>query len=330
MPRELRDVEQWLLDDLGVEIVDGTLVWRDTSEALPRMSQNVARATLARRPEMAHVQSEVTSSLDLPCTSIFEGNAVRWGKVGNGPPLVAIHGTPFSSQVWRRIVPELTDRRTVYYYDMVGYGLSEMREGQDVSLAVQNRTLVALFAEWGLERPDVLAHDFGGATALRAYYLSGLRFRSLTVFDAVALAPWGSALVKHVRQHESAFSGMPDYMHRALLHAYLNTAAFRPLSDEALAIYSAPWIGPVGQPAFYRQIAQMDQKFTDEVEGKYRKLDCPVTVLWGRDDKWIPYEQGMALAALISDSECTPITGAGHLVQEDRPEAIVAAVLRQF
>lgn len=268
--------------------------------------------------------------LELPNTTTIEGNAVRWGKIGDGPPLVAIHGTPFSSQVWRRIAPQLADRRTVYYFDLVGYGLSEMRGGQDVSLAVQNRVLAALFAEWGLERPDVLAHDFGGATALRAYYLNGLRYASLTIFDAVALAPWGSPLVQHVRKHEAAFSGMPDYMHRALLRAYLQTAASNPLSEQALDIYSAPWVGPVGQAAFYRQIAQMDQRFTDEVEGRYHQMDCSVTVLWGQKDAWISYETGEALAALISKREVVSIPDAGHLVQEDCPEAIVAAVLKQI
>ncbi|HEU6441060.1 MAG TPA: alpha/beta hydrolase [Microvirga sp.] len=266
--------------------------------------------------------------LELPNTSIIESNAIRWGTCGDGPPLVAIHGTPFSSQVWRRIVPQLADRRTIYFFDLVGYGQSEMRDGQDVSLAVQNRVLATLFRDWGLERPDVLAHDFGGATALRAYYLNGLRYASLTIFDAVALAPWGSPFVQHVRRHEAAFSGMPDYMHRALLRAYLQTAAHKPLSDEAMEIYSAPWLGPVGQPAFYRQIAQMDQRFTDEVQGLYCKMDCPVTVLWGEKDEWIPFEKGVALAEAISDHACVPVPDSGHLVQEDRPEAIVAAVLK--
>mgnify|MGYP001053212160 CR=1 FL=1 len=268
--------------------------------------------------------------LDLPNTTIIEGNAVRWGRIGRGLPLVAIHGTPFSSQVWRRIVPQLADRRTIYYFDLVGYGLSEMCEGQDVSLAVQNRVLAALFTEWGLESPDVLAHDFGGATALRAYYLNGLRYSSLTIFDAVALAPWGSPFVQHVRKNEAAFSGMPDYMHRALLRAYLQTDAHNPLSEAALEIYSAPWLGSIGQAAFYRRIAQMDQKFTDEVEGRYGRMECPVTVLWGQDDEWIPFEKGVALAASISDAECISISGSGHLVQEDRPEAIVAAVLKRL
>jgi pimeloyl-ACP methyl ester carboxylesterase len=268
--------------------------------------------------------------LDLPNTSMIEGNAVRWGKCGDGLPLVAIHGTPFSSQVWRRIVPHLADRRTVYYFDLVGYGQSEMREGQDVSLAVQNKVLTGLLGEWGLDRPDVLANDFGGATALRAYYLDGLRYASLTIFDAVALAPWGSPFVQHVRMHEAAFSQMPAYMHHALLKAYLQTAAHQPLSDEAMEIYCAPWLGPVGQPAFYRQIAQMDQKHTDEVQGLYAKMDCPVTVLWGEKDDWLPYRQGEALAALISNRACIAVQDAGHLVQEDRPEALVAAIVEQM
>ncbi len=227
-------------------------------------------------------------------------------------------------------MPHLADFRTVHFFDMLGYGQSEMHAGLDVSLGVQNRILAALLAEWGLDRPDVLAHDFGGATALRAYHLDGLRYASLTIFDAVALAPWGSPFVQHVRQHEAAFSQMPAYMHRALLEAYLQTAAHTPLTAEAMQIYCGPWLGPVGQPAFYRQIAQMDQRFTDEVEGSYGAMDCPVTVLWGERDAWIPPDKGAALAALISDHSCIFVPNAGHLVQEDRPEAIVAAILGQI
>lgn len=204
-----------------------------------------------------------------------------------------------------------------------------MRAGQDVSLKVQNKILFALCKEWKLERPHVLAHDFGGATALRAWFLDGLRYASLTIFDAVALAPWGSPFVQHVRQHEAAFAGMPDYMHRALFEAYLQTAAHQPLSQEAMETYCRPWLGPVGQPAFYRQIAQMDQKYTDEVEPLYARLDCPVKVLWGAQDQWLPFEQGKTLASLISDAPCQVIPNSGHLMQEDSPEPIVTTLLKQ-
>jgi pimeloyl-ACP methyl ester carboxylesterase len=271
------------------------------------------------------------SMLPLDRRHRFDGQEVAWGRMGDGPALVLIHGTPFSSQVWRRIAPLLARRWTVYYFDLLGYGLSDMRDQQDVSLSVQNRLLVSLFAEWKIDRPDVLCHDFGGATALRGYFLNGLRYHSLTIFDAVALAPWGSPFVAHARKHEAAFTGLPAYAHEALLRAYLQGAAYRPLTEDALCIYMEPWQGTVGQATFYRQIAQMDQRHTDEVEVLYRPLDCRVTVLWGERDDWIPIAKGEALASLISAQPLTRISEAGHLVQEDAPEAIVAAMLaRRF
>lgn len=74
----------------------------------------------------------------------------------------------------------------------------------------------------------------------------------------------------------------------------------------------------------------MDQVYTEEIEPLYGKLDCPVSVLWGAEDAWIPYSQGERLAGLISQQPCIRVENSGHLMQEDRPEAIVAAVLKQI
>ena len=79
--------------------------------------------------------------LDLPERFTFEGHTIRWGRMGSGPALVLLHGTPFSSYEWHRIAPILARQRTVYFHDMLGYGRSDMPEGADVSLNVQNRIL---------------------------------------------------------------------------------------------------------------------------------------------------------------------------------------------
>jgi pimeloyl-ACP methyl ester carboxylesterase len=255
------------------------------------------------------------------------GNSVAWGVTGDGPPLVLVHGTPFSSQVWRKIVPLLARRWTVYFFDLIGYGQSEKRDGQDVSLGIQNGLLAALLQTWSINSPEVLCHDFGAATVLRAYYINGLRYKRLTMIDPVAIAPWGSPFVAHVRQYEPAFAGLPAYAHDALLRAYLQSAAHETLSNEAFGAYMTPWQGAQGQAAFYRQIAQMDQRFTDEIEGRYAPLDCPVTLLWGEEDQWIPISRGHALAAKLTRGALTPVPGSGHLMQDDAPEAIIATML---
>lgn len=257
----------------------------------------------------------------------FRGQRIAWGRLGEGDPIVLVHGTPFSSQVWRRIVPWLARHRHVYFFDLLGYGESEKRAGQDVSLGVQNLVLAEMLRHWALERPEVVAHDFGGATVLRGYYLQGLRYRRLTLIDPVALSPWGSPFVQHVRRYEEAFSGLPDYAHEALLKAYLQGASFRGLSDATLDIYAGPWRGAAGQAAFYRQIAQMDVKYTNEIEPLYGALDFPAQILWGEEDRWISIAAGEALAAVMTPGRLLRVPGAGHLVQDDAPEAIVAAIL---
>jgi pimeloyl-ACP methyl ester carboxylesterase len=260
----------------------------------------------------------------------FEGERVAYDVLGEGPPVVMVHGTPFSSYVWRNIARELARVYRVFIFDLLGYGQSEMRDGQDVSLGTQNRLLAALLRHWCLERPNVICHDFGAATALRAHFLNGCEYDRLLMFDAVALRPWGSPFVQHVRQHEAAFAGVPDYLHRAILRAYIQGAISRRMSDAELEPYLAPWIGSVGQRAFYRQIAQMDLKFTDEVQDRYGAIRCPVMVLWGMKDEWIPVERGRELTKMISGSRLLEIAEAGHLMQEDAPEAIVAAALCFF
>ncbi|MBN3759142.1 alpha/beta hydrolase [Paraburkholderia sp. Tr-20389] len=259
---------------------------------------------------------------------MYRDQVVRYRTFGDGPPIVLIHGTPFSSWVWHRIAPHLARDRKVHVYDLLGYGQSERRDGQDVSLGVQNGLLAALLDHWQLNAPDVVAHDFGGATALRAHLIDGCDYASLTLIDPVAVAPWGSPFVRHVREHAAAFEGLPAYIHEAVVNAYIRGSIARTIAADELAPYVAPWLGEVGQPAFYRQIAQMDQRYTDEVESRYSQMRCRTQILWGEQDEWIPIERGRHLASVIPDARFQPVPNAGHLVQEDAPEAIVAAVLR--
>jgi pimeloyl-ACP methyl ester carboxylesterase len=260
----------------------------------------------------------------------YKGQSIAFDVFGAGEPLVLVHGTPFSSYVWRRIARALAPRYEVHLYDLLGYGQSEKRVGQDVSLGVPNEVFAALLDHWQLSLPQVIAHDFGGATAIRAHLLNGCDYRKLLLIDPVAIRPWGSPFVQHVRAHEDAFAGMPGYLQDAILRAYIRGAVQPPMTDAQLDPYLAPWQGEVGQPAFYRQIAQMDLRYTDEVEARIGAIRCPIMLLWGEEDAWLPLAQGRRLASMLPDCTFRTVPEAGHLVPEDAPEAITAAALTFF
>ncbi|MFJ6070691.1 alpha/beta fold hydrolase [Streptomyces sp. NPDC093065] len=272
------------------------------------------------------------SAWPLPESFAGRSGTVRWNRLGDpgGRPLVLLHGTPFSSYVWRAVARSLARGHQVFVWDMPGYGLSEKAAGQDVSLAAQGRVFAELLDHWGLERPLVAAHDFGGAVALRAHLLHDARYAALALVDPVALAPWGSPFFRLVRENAEVFGQLPEALHRALVREYVGSTGGPGLHPAVLDRLVEPWLGETGRPAFYRQIAQADQRYTDEVQDRYAGIEVPTLVCWGEDDAWIPVAKGRELAGLVPGARWEPIARAGHLVQEDAPAELTAALLDFF
>ena len=258
------------------------------------------------------------------------GGAVAYEVLGRGEPLVLVHGTPESSYVWDGVLPELSGRWRVHLYDLLGYGSSEQRDDQDVSLAAQTTVLGELLDHWRLERPRIVGHDFGGAIALRAHLLERRPFAAVALLDPVALRPWGSPFFRLVKEHAQVFEQLPAPMHEALVGAYLRGAFHRPMDDAALAPFVEPWTGAAGQAAFYRQIAQADECYTAEMEELYGTIEVPVLVCWGEEDAWIPVSKGVELQRRIPGAELRTIPGAGHFLHVDAPDAVAAELIGFF
>lgn len=156
--------------------------------------------------------------------------------------------------------------------------------------------------------------DWNGSAVRWARYGEGL---------PVALChgtPWSSFVWRT--------SALPTNLHEALVREYIKGASGPGLEPAVLDRLTEPWLG-VGQAAFYRQIAQADERFTAEVEHRYGAIEIPTMIVWGTDDEWIPIDTAHRLASMIPDSKLEIIEGAGHLVQEDRP-AELTAVLRRW
>jgi pimeloyl-ACP methyl ester carboxylesterase len=262
-------------------------------------------------------------------TFTFQGREVACDVMGQGEPLVLVHGTPWSSFNLRHLAKALAGSFRVHLFDLLGYGQSD-KSDDDVSLGVQNRLLAALVHYWELENPFVVGHDFGGTTVLRAHLLDKVGFRRIALIDPVAVSPWGSAFFRHVREHEAAFAGLPEYIHVAVVRAYVESAAVAPLPEETMAGIVAPWTGDEGRAAFYRQMAQADSRFTDDIQGLYPSIQRPVLILWGGEDTWIPPEKGRLLNEMIPGSALVELPGAGHLVIEERPDALVREIRAFF
>jgi len=257
---------------------------------------------------------------------------VAYEVFGEGSPVVLVHGTPTRSYLWRNIVPALAEHRSVYVYDLLGYGESEKGEGQDVSIAAQARVLKELVEAWGLEEPAIAGHDIGGGIVLRAQLLEGVRFSRVAILDAVVLGPRLSeprSSTWHVREHAEAYETMPNHLFGAFFSAYLGETNTN-LGRDAFKAYVTPWLGEEGRRAFVRQALQVEEWHTGEIEPRLGSVEVPVLVVWGGKDGWLDPSLAPRLRKEIPGSELKLIQEGGHFVQEDAPEEIAKALAGFF
>lgn len=248
---------------------------------------------------------------------------VSYGIIGEGPDLVLAHGWPWSSFSWHRIIPTLAKTHRIHWYDMPGYGRSEKRSDRRTSLDVQGEVFAGMLEHWGLSRPFVIAHDFGGAITLRAHLLHRCEYDRLVLANVVAVRPWGSEFFEHVGKHVAAFQGLPPHIHRAVVKAYIKGALVNVLRDDDFDRLVQPWLTQEGRDSFYQQFAQADERYTEEIEPSLGEVRCPVGIIWGEQDPWIPLERGKQLHRFMPQAKFQTIPDAGHMPQLETPEAFL-------
>lgn len=292
-----------------------------------------------------HTTSMATTTLDQ--TFHYENAAyiynIKWCSLGHpaSPPLILIHGTPWSSRFWVPFALSLSRQFHVYLFDRPGFGdsppehklpstpisASKVTE-LDADLARQSEAYAALFktwqADWNNQKAHVVAHDNAGLVSLRAYLQHDCHYASLCLIDVVAIGPFGQSLFKTVANEPGHFEQLPDMAFEGILESYIRQAAFYELSKETMQMLKLPWLREGGKRGFIRELCQANFRSTEAVEGRYGEVggSVPVKIIWGAEDDWIPVESAWRLGNALKAREVVVVENAGHLSMLDQPAQI--------
>ena len=266
---------------------------------------------------------------------LIRGNRIAYGVHGNGEPVVLVHGTPFFSHIWRRILPILVDSGfKVHVYDLLGFGYSERPQDRtvDTSVSGQLPVLLDLLEFWGLESNHVVAHDIGGAVAQQLGIFHPERIKTLTLVDTVSFDSWPSK-----RTREQMAAGLKSLIaaseadHRQHFSDWIFTAAFdhENLRSGPLETYLDMISGPVGQSSlFQHQIMHYDPVHTSKLTERLQELgNLPIQLVWGADDQWQITDWAHKLKDAIPGSRLHILEQCGHLVPEDQPEKLSELII---
>ena len=258
-------------------------------------------------------------------------------------PLVLVHGWPQHWWAWRRVLPALARERRVICPDLRGLGWSDAPPGAYTKEGWA-ADLLALLDVLGLDRPDVVGHDWGGLAVLLAALRAPERLRSVAAVSIVhpwpgAPAPSPRALAPLAYQFPLALpvagAGLLERMPvlvRELIRR--GSGPGHRWTDAELATYSDVVREPArahASSAVYRTF--LLRELAPLARGRYaaERLCVPTLMLTGAAD---PVVGPRALAGLERHADAPARTAviprAGHFLPEEAPEALLAALEPHF
>lgn len=247
------------------------------------------------------------------------GLEIAYERVGQGPPLVLVHGAAVYARIWQPQLSGLADEFTVVAWDEPGSGRSSgIPPG--FGLADYADCLAALIEGLRLGPAHVAGHSWGGTVVLELYRRHPSLVRTLLLADTYA--GWKGSLppeevaarVEGVRR----MLALPrDRFDPTLpgLFAGEPPAEFVPLLDAMARDARPETLG-----AQLSIMAGTDQN--DLLPG----ITVPTLLLWGELDARSPLSVAHAFRAAIPGAELVVLPGAGHVSNLERPQDFDRAV----
>ncbi len=244
------------------------------------------------------------------------GLRIAFKRVGEGPPLVLLHGALSDSRVWRRQLDELSDEFTVVAWDAPGCGRSSDPPAPETfRLSDYANCLAGLVDALGLGRAHVLGLSFGGGLALELYRRHPTVPKTLVL--ASAYAGWAGSLppeeVERRRQRALREADLPpEQWVPGYLPGLFTETAPPGLIDEAVAIMSET--RPAGMKAMMSAFAEADLRDVLPL------IEVPTLLLYGEADRRSPLNVAEDLHAKIPTSKLVVMPGVGHDSNLEAPE----------
>ncbi|GGW95650.1 oxidoreductase [Streptomyces malachitofuscus] len=259
---------------------------------------------------------------------VVDGVRLAYRHRGHGEPVLFLHGTPSHSYEWRDVVPRIeADGFRTLTYDLPGYGLSERPVNRDTSVAAQADLLEHLLDELDIDRVGIVAHDIGGAIALRFAVAHPERVRRLMLIDSVSYDSWPSPTWQQIiDEHlDDAMTMSQDEFDALLTRQLTMTVTDTSLmTGQVLRAYLAPHQSALGRVSFFEhQVRHYDAKYTEEISDRLGQLTMPVRILWGEKDQWQPLDYAERLRSAIPHADLVTVPEAGHFLMEDAPGRVV-------
>jgi len=244
---------------------------------------------------------------------------------GEGDCVVLLHGSGpgVSAEAnWRLILPALARKQRVVAPDLLGFGQTRVSDDTCFNLDVWVRHLEAFLDAMQIDQATLVGNSFGGALALALATRSSARVSRVVLMGAVGV----HFSITDALEQVWGYTPSLDNMRRLLkLFAY-DTGR---ITDDLVRLRHEASLVPGIQETYARMFPIPRQQCLDALvtdEDEIAKIEQPVLIVHGRDDKVIPVSVANKLFEIIPDARLHVFARCGHWTQIERADEFAALV----
>ena len=251
------------------------------------------------------------------------GARVNYVELGEGIPLLFVHGLSGCWQNWLENIPHFARTHRVIALDLPGFGASPMPPWE-LTIPAYGRFLRDFCERLGIDRCSLVGNSMGGFIATEVAITEPERVDDLTLVSAAGIT-WAMA-----RREPAQMLGRVGRAAAPLVLRFELSAMRRPrIRDRAFGgVFHAPnrlrrellWENVV--PAFDSPgyFDAMTNLVGYDIRHRLEEIGVPTLIVWGRNDRVVPVPAALAYRKRIGDNaELVIFDRCGHVPQMERP-----------
>ncbi len=124
-------------------------------------------------------------------TITVKGHKIVYQEMGEGTPMLLLHGIATNKSLWRNVMPSLREQHRIIAPDLLNYGESAMPKNTDLSINAPCKIISEFMDELGITKADIASHDIGDEIEqLMAIVNYPEKVNSLKLIDSVCFDSW--------------------------------------------------------------------------------------------------------------------------------------------
>ena len=284
-------------------------------------------AALLYTPDLSRAALERKYQATATQYYLVEGIRLRVRDTGprHAPAIILLHGFGSSLETWEPWAEALAKDYRVIRFDLPGFGLTGPDPSGDYADERALKILAALIGRLGISRPTLVGNSLGGRIAWRFAAQNPAEVGAL-----ILISPDGFASPGFAYGQAPAIPLMlrllPYTLPRFLLRMNLAAAYANPrnLTAAVLTRYRDLMLAPGDRGAM---LARMSQTVLPVPAPLLRRIAAPTLILWGDQDKMIPFSNAADYLRDIPHATLAALPGLGHVPFEEAPDQSLKPVV---